>query len=226
MLLFVVFVVFWSLYFHIILFDNEKTHHYAGFVWGFFFITVRNSDTVSVYDHPFLPPWEGWFAQTLITRLGHPQMGKKQMVPTFSGKNNSIFDGRKPYLTAWDLEKCNEWDNKSSIKCNNNKSNVLYQERKTPCGSTGLGTTSWGRSWGLRWVNSLFHWKKMSFWAESSWLGKLIFTFSWHYWGYSWGTHLKGMNRGRAELRDTRMLQGLSTSSAKSGVGSCTGFIW
>lgn len=148
MLLFVVFVVFWSFYFHIILFDNEKTHHYAGFVWGVFFITIRNSDTVSVYDHPFLPPWEGWFAQTLITRLGHPQMGKKQMVPTFSGKNNSIFDGRKPYLTAWDLEKCNEWDNKSSIKCNNNKSNVLYQERKTPCGSIGLGTTSWGRSWG------------------------------------------------------------------------------
>lgn len=133
----------------------KKTHRYAGFVWGVFFITIRNSDTVSVYDHPFLPPWDGWFAQTLITRLGHPQMGKKQMVPTFPGKNNSIFDGRKPYLTEWDLEKCNEWDNKNSIKCNKDKSNVLYQERKTPCVSTGLGTTTWGRSWGLRWVNTL-----------------------------------------------------------------------
>lgn len=151
MLLFVVFVIFWSFYFHFILFDNEKKtkkqHCYAGIVWEVLF--HHNSNTVSVSDQPLLPTWEG---------LGHPQMGKNQMVLTFSGENNSIFDARKPYLTQWDLEKCNERDNKNSIKCNYDKNNVLYQERKIPRASTALG-----RAWGLRWVNIVFSLEKKNF---------------------------------------------------------------
>lgn len=122
-------------------------------------------------------------------------MGKNQMVLTFSGENNSIFDARKPYLTQWDLEKCNERDNKNSIKCNYDKNNVLYQERKIPRASTALG-----RAWGLRWVNIMFSLEKKTLYC-------FIFTFSWHCTWKGWP------EPGRAELRDSR-------SSAKSGVGA------